>query len=116
MERRNRSRRTAGDVELRATYAYLDARKASWMQILELATGNVSLEFRPDEAGEVFRRLESFGKIRRSKGVVHDLITIGDIEFVHYFEWDEPCLIAASETGTALLRKLVDSGSRSHAA
>lgn len=86
------------------------------MQILELATGNVSLEFRPDETGEVFRRLESFGKIRRSKGVVHDLIKIGDIELVHYFEWDEPCLIAASDKGTAILRKLVNSGSQSRAA
>lgn len=76
------------------------------MQILELATGNVSLEFRPEEVSEVFRRLESFGKIRRSKGAVHDLIKVGDVELVHYFEWDEPCLIAASDKGSSLLRKL----------
>lgn len=76
------------------------------MQILELTTGNVSLEFRPEEGSEVFRRLQSFGKVRRSKGAVHDLIKVGDIELVHYSEWDEPCLIAASDKGNSLLRKL----------
>lgn len=76
------------------------------MQILELATGNVSLEFHPDETGEVFRRLETFGKIRRSKGAVHDLVKVGDVELIHYSEWDEPCLIAASGKGSLLLRKL----------
>lgn len=76
------------------------------MQILELGTGNISLEFRPDEGREVFRRLEKFGKVARSKGVVHDLLKIGDVELIYYFEWDEPCLIANSTLGNSLLRKL----------
>ncbi len=76
------------------------------MQILELATGNVSLEFHPDEVGEVLRRLESFGRISRSKGAVHDLIKVDGVELILYSEWDEPCLIAASDKGSSLLRKL----------
>lgn len=86
------------------------------MQVLELSTGNVSLEFEPDETGEVFRRLESFGKLKRTKHVVHDLIRLGDLEFVHYFEWDDPCLIANSSKGSAVLRTLAAEHGQSHAA
>lgn len=86
------------------------------MEILELTTGNVSLEFRPDETSDVFRRLETFGEVHRSKGVVHDLVRVGDVELIHYFEWDEPCLIAASESGSAMLRKMAGSGRRRRAA
>lgn len=81
------------------------------MQILELSTGNVSLEFGPEEAGEVLRRLKSFGKVRRSSHVIHDLLKVGDVEIIYYHEWEEPCLISVTEAGSHILRELNDNPS-----
>lgn len=87
------------------------------MQILELPEGKVSLEFAPSEANRIQQVLKTFGKVRRrQEGVVHDLLKIGRIELIYYFEWDEPCLISTSPAGSTLLRELAAKSIRSQAA
>jgi hypothetical protein len=76
------------------------------MELLELSTGDVSLEFKPREAKPLLRRLEEFGRVRSSPHAVHDLLKVGKIELIYYHEWDEPCLISTSPAGSALLREL----------
>jgi hypothetical protein len=86
------------------------------VEILELRTGNVSLEFNPAERVEIWQRLEQFGKIRRERHVIHDVVKVGKVDLIYYHEWDEPCLISTSRAGAGLLREIVWKSARSKAA
>lgn len=73
------------------------------MQLLDLATGAVSLEFSPKEKPEVMVRLRQFGRVSLRREATYDVLSIGGEQLTYVDEWDEPCLIAETTGGKALL-------------
>lgn len=76
------------------------------MHVLDLAGGGASLEFAPEHAAEVIQSLHRFGPVQRTQGAVHDVIEVSNEQIIFYSDWDEPCLIASSVRGVAILRQL----------
>ncbi|MCM8729428.1 hypothetical protein ACFO8O_00405 [Hephaestia sp. GCM10023244] len=77
------------------------------MKLIELDAGNVSLEYRPEDAAVVRRRLGEAGRLRVTKAATHDVISVAGMRFIAMNDWDEPCLISQSTAGAALLRSIV---------
>ena len=86
------------------------------MHIVDLKDGGASLEFSASEADAISQILGRLGAERTSRGAVHDLVRLGKDELIYYFEWDEPCLIAKTPSGSKLLRRMVADLSQSKAA
>ena len=86
------------------------------MHIIELKDGGASLEFSSSEASAVSRALNGLRAKRTERGAVHDVYTIGKDRLIHYFEWDDPCIIAKTSTGSKLLRQMFAELSHSKAA
>jgi hypothetical protein len=74
------------------------------MRLLELSSDLVSLEFGTAEVAAVKARLGRLGMVTIARRATYDLITVAGEEFLFQNEWDEPCLIARSPAGSALLR------------
>jgi hypothetical protein len=77
------------------------------MQILELDSGRLSLEFSPDETDSVFAGLRAVAgraPLSRHAFATHELIGIGPENIILMSDWDEPCLISQTQAGDALLR------------
>lgn len=79
------------------------------MKLLELDHGRVSLEFDAGEWAEVQSRLSAFGAVARQPQAAYDLIRVGGEEFVLADDWEEPCLLAKTAAGSAMLRQLAES-------
>ncbi len=77
------------------------------MKLIELDAGNVSLEYRREDAGVVRRRLGEAGRLRVTKAATHDVISVAGMKFIAMNDWNEPCLISQSIAGAALLRSIV---------
>jgi hypothetical protein len=86
------------------------------MHIVDLRDGGASLEFSAREADAVSQVLDRLGAKRTARGAVHDMVTVGKDELIYYFEWDEPCLIAKTQSGSKLLRRILAQLSQSKAA
>ncbi|CAA9532876.1 MAG: hypothetical protein AVDCRST_MAG31-2561 [uncultured Sphingomonas sp.] len=76
------------------------------MQILTLDNGGASLEFTARETPAVLESLKRAGAVRSEQGACYDAFSLAGEQIVFYFEWDEPCLIANTPGGVALLRRL----------
>ena len=76
------------------------------MKLIELDTGNVSLEYSAKEAAAVKRRLRRAGVVSIAKAATYDVVSVGGMSFIAMNEWDEPCLISQSSAGAALLREI----------
>ena len=76
------------------------------MTLLELPSGMVSLEYAVAEQAEVDRRLGAIAKVSVLDHITYALVQVGDESFVHMADWDEPCLIAQSARGNAILRRV----------
>lgn len=86
------------------------------MHIVDLKEGGASLEFSAREADAVGQMLGRMGAKRSPGGSVHEIVKVGKDELIYYFEWDEPCLIARTPSGSKLLRRLLAQLSQSKAA
>jgi hypothetical protein len=75
------------------------------LTLLELDSGNVSLEFDEAELDALKAAIaDRFGGIRTiRKTALHDVVQFGGEEFTYYHEWD-PCLISQSAEGARMLR------------
>jgi hypothetical protein len=76
------------------------------MNLLDLPTGAVSLEFEPAEFDAVLAALERFGRVQVHRRASHEILAVGDEEFILMNEWDEPCLISKTGAGMRLLQRL----------
>ena len=76
------------------------------MNIIEMASNNVSLEFGPSELDAVLSGLRGYGQLRREARTTYELLTVDGEQFIFENEWDEPCLISKSARGDAMLREL----------
>ena len=86
------------------------------MHLINLKDGGASLEFSPGEADAVSQALARLHAKRTDTGVLHEVITIGDEQLIHYSEWDDACLIAKTLSGSKLLRRILSDFSQSKAA
>ena len=75
------------------------------MNLVELPTGRVSLEFRAAEFDALLGRLRVFGKVSRDAMPSYDLLSVGGEQFILMNDWDEPCLISRTQPGDDLLRQ-----------
>ncbi len=74
------------------------------MHLLELAPDLVSLEFDPGEMPVVRQRLARLGRVSEARHASYSVLTVAGEQFLHENEWGDPCLIAQSAAGSALLR------------
>lgn len=76
------------------------------MNILPLASDRLSLEFGPAELDAVLAGLRKHGRLRREARASYDLLSVAGEQFVLMNDWGEPCLIAKTANGDAMLREL----------
>jgi hypothetical protein len=77
------------------------------MNILDLSSGMVSLEFKESERELVFSRIESlFGPIGRRWFAAAAKIKFGGEGFVFDDEYGDLCLISISKKGAEMLRRI----------
>jgi hypothetical protein len=80
------------------------------ISLLELPSGNVSLEFDAADAGRLSAALAAAGPVRvLERSALHDLVEFEGERFLYYREWD-PCLISTSPAGASVLRRLAAAG------
>lgn len=78
------------------------------MNLLDLATGNVSLEFRAAEFDAILSALKRFGKVRVQPHASHEIVSVDGEELILMNEWDDPCLISQTRAGKKLLQAVAD--------
>ncbi len=86
------------------------------MKLVELSGDAASLEMTPREVPGVMRRLATLAAVSREERATYDLIHVGDDSFIYANDWDDPCLISKSASGTTLLRSLLVRPSRARRA
>ena len=86
------------------------------MHIIELKDGGASLEFSSSESSAISQALDRLRAKRTERGVMHDVYTVGKDHLIYYSEWDDPCLIAKTSTGSKILRQMFAELSQSKAA
>lgn len=86
------------------------------MHLIDLKDGGASLEFSENEADAVGKALKRLCAKRTEIGAYYDVLTIGNDQLIYYAEWDEPCLIAKTPSGSDLLRRILEYSPRSKAA
>ena len=74
------------------------------MKLLEIAPNLLSLEFASGETEAVRSRLGRLGRVVVRREATFDLWQVAGEEFVQDNDWDQPCLIARTAAGSALLR------------
>ena len=74
------------------------------MNVLELGSERVSLEFARDEFPKIMSRLRKRGKVTRRQEATFDVLKVRGEEFILMDEWNEPCLLSRSPEGDAILR------------
>lgn len=80
------------------------------MKVLELPSGMISLEYDVMERAEVRARLEAIANVLVFRHLTYAEVKVGREAFLHMADWDEPCLIAQSAAGNAILRRVLESG------
>ncbi|GGA40463.1 hypothetical protein [Sphingomonas psychrolutea] len=80
------------------------------MQLLELPSGMVSLEYAAQDQVEVSARLKTLAAVSVTNHATYSEVKVGDEAFLHMSDWDEPCMIAQSEAGNAILRRVCAMG------
>ena len=86
------------------------------MYLLDLSNGGASLEFSPGEAAAVMARSRAMGEVTVRHEATFDVLSIGSEEITYLDEWDQPCLIAGTPSGRALLATVLRDRSLSIAA
>ena len=82
------------------------------MNVLELSSDRLSLEFSRDEFPTIMSRLQRRGKVTRRQEATFDVLEVHGEEFVLMDEWDEPCLLSKSPAGDAILRAVAQPRTR----
>lgn len=82
------------------------------MNVLELGSDRVSLEFSLDELPTILSRLQRRGKVTRRQEATFDVLMVQGEELLLMNEWDEPCLLSKTAAGNAILRSLVHGRAR----
>ena len=85
------------------------------VNVLELNSERVSLEFARDEFPTIMSRLRRRGKVSRRQEASFDILEVRGEEFILMDEWDEPCLLSRSPAGDAILRAVAQVRGRSGA-
>lgn len=76
-------------------------------RLLDLKSGNLSLEFEVDEIGILADKIrQTFGGARRIPQITYTEYVFGGATFIFQNEWEDPCLISLSPEGGAILRDL----------
>lgn len=73
------------------------------MQLLELESGRISLEFQSEEFDSVIAQLLSFGSAKARAGKISDEVFVNDQRFIYLDEWGDRCLISTSILGDQML-------------
>lgn len=75
------------------------------VSLLELKEGGCSLEFALVDIDRVRRALTArYGNPKITKQPVLTIYTYGRTELTFQNEWDDPCLVASTPAGEAMLR------------
>ncbi len=75
--------------------------------ILELSNGHCSLEFAESYLPSVMMGIQKlWGESITGPYVASQSVRFGGCDFVFQIEWDDPCLIACSDEGSLMLRRL----------
>lgn len=75
------------------------------VSLLELKEGGCSLEFAVEDIDLVRKALSArYGSPKVTKHAVLTVYTFGETGLTFQNEWDDPCLIASTPDGEAMLR------------
>jgi len=77
------------------------------MNLVDLASGSMSLEFARDEQPIVMERLNALGDVQISDRATYATMRVAGIDLIYMNEWDEPCLISSTTAGAALLGRVM---------
>lgn len=76
------------------------------MYLLELESGNVSIEYQPEEQTIIKRGMDRIGPSFRSSAFDLDIIHVDGIRLINLHSWGQPCLISADRGGRRFLLQL----------
>ena len=78
-------------------------------RLLTCDNGVLSLEYEPDDMDTVRAAIvRQFGAMTVQRRVISSEVHFGGESFTFQNEWDDPCLITATESGRTILRRLYD--------
>ena len=79
------------------------------VSILELPTGNCSLEIQTNDVPDVRQAIkERWGEMVMGPYLSSQSVKFGGTEFVFQNEWDDPCLVSTSPAGISILHELAE--------
>jgi hypothetical protein len=76
------------------------------MYLLELESGNVSIEYQPEEQAIIKRGMNRIGPSFRVAGFELDVVHVGGVRLINGHSWGQHCLISADRRGRRVLLQL----------
>jgi hypothetical protein len=76
------------------------------MYLLELESGNLSIEYQPEEQAIIKWGMNRIGPSFRTAGLDIDVVHVDGVRLINGYGWGQPCLISADRRGRRVLLQL----------